>query len=115
MQSFYEVTENMDKTEGRGPTRGTGIAFRIKEDAIEFVLSKHYKKFACMGVNPGSNYAEFSVARRDVCVFQDMEDYEINGVLQERQKNLAKIVDKLTEDEYNLLHDHIEAQSRRSK
>ena len=100
--SYYEVTENTDKTEGRGPTRGTGIAFRTKEDAVRFVSSDFYKRFAVMGV-VSSGYAEYSVDKRYVYLYDDFEQYKVEGVEQENQEKLNAALDKLTAEEYNLI------------
>ncbi len=72
--NFYEVMQNMDSTEGRGPIKGTGIAFETKDAAIEFCNSKRYEKYAVMGVVSGKD-GHFNVEKRPMFIFSNMVDY----------------------------------------
>lgn len=75
--NFYEVMQNMDGTEGRGPIKGTGIAFETKDDAIEFCNPKRYGKYAVMGVVSGKD-GHHDVEKKNVFIFNSTNDYDEN-------------------------------------
>ncbi len=99
----FEVTENTDKTEGRGSTVGTGICFLEEKEAIKFVVSDHYKPYSPMGFGVGKEHAKYNVEKRVLAVYQDMVDYEKNYEEYQQEKILKAIKDKLTEAELEIL------------
>jgi len=102
---YYVVTENTDKTEGRGPCVETSIAFEEKGDAVLFANSDFYKRFAVMGVvSHGSD--EYNVKKKYVNVYKDMNEYAEKGEGQENYEKTQKAIDKLSDEEYNLLQTH---------
>jgi hypothetical protein len=110
---YYVVTENMDKTEGRGPCVETSIAFEEKGDAVLFANSDFYKRFAVMGVVSHGSFDsdwwdEYNVKKKYVNVYKDMNEYAEKGYDQENYEKTQKAIDKLSDEEYNLLQVHFE-------
>ena len=104
---YFVVTENTDKNAGEGTDVDTSIAFVKKADAVEFVNSESYRRFAIQGVyHPGSN-SDYNVRKRVCNVYKDIKEYQKLGVNQEKLENVQKIIDKLTDVEYNLLQEHV--------
>ena len=101
--TFYEVTENTDKVEGKGKTVGTGIYFENKSSAIAFVASPHYKPYAVMGIPPKPEYAKYDVVKRTITVFKDMDEWCSYDPEQAKQEALDKLKATMSKDELELL------------
>jgi len=99
---YYVVTENTDKTEGRGISIPTNIAFKNCKDALMFVASDRYKKFAVMGC-VGKQYADHYVNNVNVIVYDNIEDYDENSELATKEKIRCAALSKLTDEEKEAL------------
>jgi hypothetical protein len=100
--TVYAVTENTDKTEGRGQESDTGIYFQSKLEAVRFVSSDRYKKFAVQGViNP--KYAEHKVKLRTIALFDNVLDFDQNSEEMVKQQKIAEAKAKLSSEEIELL------------
>jgi len=100
----YEATENSDRIEGLGHTRGTGIAFKEKEDALKFVMSEAYEPYTVMGYLPTSLAdAERHVRTTTIIVYDDMEDYGDNSEMVRLTKLQDSALAKLSDDEFKAL------------
>lgn len=98
--TFYEVTQNSDKTEGKGMDMPTGFGFYDKQEAIHFAESEDYaKKFGVMGCR-GSKY---DVVDRTIHIFSDRNDMIKNydAIMKETCKKQA--LAKLTKEEREAL------------
>jgi len=93
---FFEVMKNSDRTEGRGPLLGTGIAFINKDDAVTFAESKEYAdRWGVMGT-PGG---EHDVWEREVVVFNDYAEFNREYPQHERERLKRQALKKLTQEE----------------
>ena len=97
--TLYSITENMDKTEGRGPKRDTGIYFTRYGDALKFVNSEHYKKYAVMGVI--GSYSKYDVETKDLYIYDSFDEFDEK--IQEESSKKAAALNKLTGEEKKLL------------
>lgn len=101
--SYFAVMENTDKTEGRGLCIPTGIGFEREEDALDFVASPSYAKYATMGVPPSRQWAGAYVNRIAITVFDDLDECEIQFPELEKIRKRKKALAKLTDEERALL------------
>ena len=75
---IYQILENMEKNEGRGPVRGLNIYFEKEFEAVQFVKSKYYAdKYGVMGM-PGCDSMVKSVTRESLTpnIYYDVAEYE---------------------------------------
>jgi len=100
---YFEVTQNSDTTEGRGSTIGTGITFTTEKAAIDFVVSKHYKKYSVMGQPVERRNASYHVDKVSVIVYDDVTDYEDNEESVRLNKLKESALKKLSADEQQAL------------
>lgn len=100
----YSVTENTDKTEGRGPRKDVGIYFLKEEDALKFVSSKkHYGKYAVMGFVDEKRPYGNNIERKIFEIFDSIEDYEKDGISAANERKRLNALEKLTQEEKELL------------
>ena len=114
--SHFNVMKNTDTTEGRGRLVPTGIAFSDEDEAIEFVMSPNYKRYAVMGYLPNSQSdASYYVRKECTVIFDSLEEYEEkNGALaREQAKNNA--LEKLNKVELEALKWHILEEARKEE
>jgi hypothetical protein len=102
-QVVYSVEKNTDGTEGRGTQVDTGIYFTTKADAVTFTNSNHYKRYAVMGYVDVTSKSSYNVREKTINVFENIKDFEENSDEMEKAKVLAKIREKLTDAEIQLL------------
>ena len=94
--TMYEVMANSDTTEGKGYTYSTGIAFISLKDALSFVQSKHYEKYAAMGcVEPVGGETSPNIREVTYTIFADQVDFAENFASHECEKKLSEIYWKL--------------------
>lgn len=111
---YYEVTKNTDTTEGRGGTVSTGISFTNLDEAVAFVMSEHYKKFAVMGaLETNKEHAKFNVRGVNMEVYDHVGDYVTSKVT--LKHNIESALGKLSQYEQTLLGIDIDEIERRLK
>ena len=96
---FYEVTQNSDRTEGKGFSAPTGLGFSTQQEAVAYAESADYAaKFGIMGC-PGSKY---DVRKAVLHIFDDRNDMiNYDSMLKETRKQQA--LAKLTKEEREAL------------
>jgi hypothetical protein len=101
---FFEILQNSDKTEGRGKMTSTGIVFENEEDAIDFVTSDRYGKFAVMGhVDRKRAHAHYNYKQIDLYIYTSIGDYDENSERLELEKKKSNALAKLTQEDIEVL------------
>jgi hypothetical protein len=100
---YFVVTTNTDLCEGRGTTIPTRIAFEDESEALKFVQSRHYKKFAVWGQPIPEDCAKFHISKIEVNVFENMVEYEEQHRFIEKEEKRRAALDKLTPEDRLIL------------
>jgi len=87
--TYYEITQNSDSTEGRGPSITTDVFFWNYNDALEFVASHRYKKYGVMGTC-GSKYDIREKKTALPVIFDSLKDYDEANPNKEELDRLRK-------------------------
>lgn len=93
--TYFAVMRNSDTTEGRGPLLQSDVGFEKYDDAITFVASDAYSKWAVMGVKVGRKSADHLVKEVTITVYTDADEcealYPELVQLRKRKAALAKL------------------------
>ena len=102
MNTVFEILQNDDKNEGRGPYSTTNIYFSTKEEALKFVRSNYYaNKYGVMGT-PGGEYdiREKSMVFR---IWTTVEEFLANSPEMKKAELLKRAHEIFTTEELKIL------------
>jgi hypothetical protein len=103
--TYYAVTENTDKTEGRGRNVDTGIGFMEEADAVAFVSSSAYRKYAVSGFVP-RNTPRAYVGKRHLRIYNSIEEANLHEPGIQELAEAKALLSRLTPEQIKLVKKH---------
>ncbi len=97
---YWEITQNADSTEGRGPSVATGFAATSKKVAPEIVKSPEYgKRFGVMGTKGN----EYDVRECVVLVVDSFQEFCDALPISVQEKARLRALSKLNDEDRKVL------------